>query len=593
MRLFFALTKVLGLPKAATANLFCCEGVMQRFVKTEAVIVLCLFLLALILRLIGLDYGYFHGDERVNDAAKVLAGELVPGQHFYPPFINYLNAVALVGLFPVGLLAGWWDGAGAFRAAYFEDPTPFYLATRMMTALWGALLAPLFFLIARRLALSLPLSAAVGALGALFPLSVFMSHIAKSDAALATAMVACFGALLARMQAHHAKRWDIALGVCVALALSFKHSAIFVLLPLGLGWVVLLARQAGGGVALSSFLRALGVALVLWPIWNIGILLDLDNFLAYQKIQSVMSMQQDGWMVGLKELFMRSLELAFGIALPMTVAALVTPVLIWHAPGLPQRGTLMVIWGALTLGTLFTAMITGARQPEHLWIANFAGYLLLAAVTLSTVVQNARGALRWGAALWLLAGMGTAATGTAVVLSQAAAVTNQETLDQYIAQTHANRRIVTAAPLGLPQKKEAQAMELQRIERLAQKYNTEAPEIAPERLIQREDEGAVFYVNMPAVLFGLEGVEEGGEAYEVKAHTWPLQPEEWQLRYWTDQGIDLFVVRDFDWLAHQSEPEIRRNFLQNLDQACENLRSFAAVKPLFLEREIRVYDCAR
>jgi hypothetical protein len=98
---------------------------MHRFGKTEAWIFLALFAVALGLRLIGLDYGYFHGDERVNDAAKVLAGQLVPGQHFYPPFINYLNAVALVALFPVGLLSGWWEGAGDFRAAYFIDPTPF------------------------------------------------------------------------------------------------------------------------------------------------------------------------------------------------------------------------------------------------------------------------------------------------------------------------------------------------------------------------------------------------------------------------------------------------------------------------------------
>ena len=53
--------------------------------KMDWGILFLLFFVAWGLRVIGLDWGYLHGDERVNQAAKVLAGELIPDQHFYPP----------------------------------------------------------------------------------------------------------------------------------------------------------------------------------------------------------------------------------------------------------------------------------------------------------------------------------------------------------------------------------------------------------------------------------------------------------------------------------------------------------------------------
>ena len=72
----------------------------RKWVGTMSVLVL--FTVAFLLRAVGADYGYFHGDERINEAAKVLTGQLVPEQHFYPPLINYLNAIGLAGLFGLG-----------------------------------------------------------------------------------------------------------------------------------------------------------------------------------------------------------------------------------------------------------------------------------------------------------------------------------------------------------------------------------------------------------------------------------------------------------------------------------------------------------
>lgn len=552
-----------------------------------------LFVAAFAVRFFAADYGYFHGDERINEAAKVLAGQLVPGQHFYPPFINYLNAVALGLLFVVGKFAGWWAGTGDFRAQYFTDPTVFYVTARMVTALTGALLAPLFYGVARAVGVTRPLALAVGAVAVVFPLGVFMAHIAKGDTGLATALVAVFWVMLCRLQGG--RGWDWSLGLAVVLALSFKHSAVFVLAPLALGVIVLLAVAEGVKTALVSFGRAMAVILLLWPVLNIGILLDLRNFLDYQKIQAVMSLQSGGQgaEAGLLVLLWRGMELIFGMNPVLTAVALLTPLLLaWPGGVLQRRVALGVIWVSLMIGTVLVAVMAGPRQPEHLWIANFAGFLLLDGLVLAGLAMNARQGARLVGAGLLAAALGLQVVGSAIVLWQAAAVPIQRSVGDYLAGTFGDRKVLTSMALVVPQMKEAQGFELARMERLAQKYQITLPEMAEERIIQHSAEGALFYVNMPGVMYGLEGVEDGKIDYEVKAHAWPLQPEEWQLEYWLEQGFSVFAVQDFDEYAYRSEPQMRQEFFQQMAQQCRRVQVFEPRKRLFLEREVVVFDCA-
>ena len=69
-------------------------------------------------------------------------------------------------------------------------------------------------------------------------------------------------------------------------------------------------------------------------------------------------------------------------------------------------------------------------------------------------------------------------------------------------------------------------------------------ELSEERLVRENVPGAVFYIGMPTVMYGLEGVDEDAEDYVVQAHAWPPQREEWQLDYWLDQGFSIFVVKN-------------------------------------------------
>lgn len=565
----------------------------SRFDKTSAALCFLLFAVAFVVRFYAADYGYFHGDERINEAAKVLTGQLVPGQHFYPPFINYLNAVALAGLFGVGMLADWWSSPGTFRAQYFADPTVFYVTARMVTALTGAVLAPLFFGIARVVGLDRGRSAIVALGAVLLPLGVFMAHIAKGDTGLATALVAVIWALLIRMQGN--RRWDWALGLFVVLTLSFKHSAVFILAPMGVGLLGLLVVSEGAGPALRSLGRALLVVLVLWPILNIGLLMDFQNFLDYQRIQAVMSLRAgaEGSQAGLTTLLERAIEIVFGMNPAMTVGAALAPLMLWRTRGRPLRAALWVVWLSLVLGTVSVALMAGPRQPEHLWIANFAGFLLIGGLLFIELTEQPAALRRVLAAGVFSVGLMLSGYGCFVVLKQAAAQPIQAVVGDYLQMRYADRKVLTSMALTIPQQKEAQGFELARIERLARKYNVTMPEMAAERLILQSAEGAIYFVNMPGVMYGLESVDEDAIDYEVKAHAWPLQKEEWRLDYWLDQGFTVFAVLDFQTYAYESAPEIRRAFFQRIEKDCARVQAFAPTKPLFLEREVVVFDCAQ
>lgn len=97
------------------------------------------------LRFWGIDFGLPHTQCRpdestlVHKALAIGAGD--PNPHFfnYPSFHFYV----LAGLYGLYWLAGWvggaWDGAAAFAAHFFFDPSPFYLIGRCLSAALSSL----------------------------------------------------------------------------------------------------------------------------------------------------------------------------------------------------------------------------------------------------------------------------------------------------------------------------------------------------------------------------------------------------------------------------------------------------------------------
>jgi hypothetical protein len=550
-----------------------------------AAILLGLFVLAFAVRIIGVDYGYFHGDERVNDAARVLTGQLVPGQHFYPPLLNYLNGIAFGLLYAGGRVLGVWPDTGAFRAQYFTDPTVFHITARLVTAALGAAVAPLFYIAARGLRLPVWPALAVGVLGVLLPIAVYQSHIAKGDVPLATATVLVICALLRRHQPGAGVWQDVALGASAVLALSFKQSFLFILLPLVVGHGWLLWRA--GGAVVRSFAVALAVAAVLWPVLNIGILLDFQSFLEYQRIQSVMSVADGSVGEALALWAARGVSAVQGITPVSFALGALFP--LWLASPrctLPQKPLLACVWGALALSTLLMLGLVGARQPEHLWLPQFAGMHLLAALAIGDLMRRGRA----GVALWA----GTVALaiyGAVVVSQQALAPPIRDELQALLTRRYADRHILTGVTLTLPQAEKARAEDVARLQRLAQKYGVTLPDEAPERAAPVPG-AALFYRPTPPVMFGLEDAKDEDVQGVVQAHAWPLQAEEWVLDAWLAQGVDLFVASDLDYALHDTPSRLFRAFWSDVVARCATVAEIAPRKPLFLERKVTVLDCA-
>src|SRR5262245_27857442 len=107
--------------------------------------------LALALRLWGIGYGlpwlfYFHDEPQiVLRALRFGTGDLNPHFFIWPgTLMLYLAFFAFAGLFLVGRALGWWAGKAGFAAAYFADPTAFYLLPRLQSVafgVWGVWLA--------------------------------------------------------------------------------------------------------------------------------------------------------------------------------------------------------------------------------------------------------------------------------------------------------------------------------------------------------------------------------------------------------------------------------------------------------------------
>ncbi|WP_158500637.1 phospholipid carrier-dependent glycosyltransferase [Shimia marina] len=540
--------------------------------------------------------GYFFGDERINDAAKVLTGQLVPGQHFYPPLLNYLNAIAFVAMYVIGLPLGWWEGLSDFRAQYFSDPTVFYVTARLVVAALGATLAPIAYLLARHFGLSTLHSVSVGAIAALFPLAVHLSHFAKGDIPLGAATALCFLAVAYRVtQGNGQKEWqqDAAVGLSFALAMSFKQSAIFGLLPLSIGMFVLLAQRQSSKTALRSYGRAVLIFVPAWSILNIGILLDFQRFLEFQGIQSAMSVSQKGgtW-AGISQMLGTLLAPQYGIGWILGIAAILGGILVrLETCQIKDKPLWRILWISSAIGAVTIAALTGTRQPTQLFIAPFGELLILGAILLAGFAQSAKRQ----AALLGKVSLATTLLGFAIYMvhpiAQAMRTPLADTIDVYLAQTHADDRVVTMMRTKAKQSPAARDWEDARLQRLAAKYNVALPEVAPESRAAGTSEQAIFWVPLPQAMYGLEDVTEGEETYTVQAHTWPLQPEEWQLQYWTQQGFTVFVLSDVAYHLEQRPSEVVSQFFEEIVTSCQIERSFPPAKPMYLEYLTEIYVC--
>jgi Dolichyl-phosphate-mannose-protein mannosyltransferase len=95
--------------------------------------------LAAALRLYGIghDLPFVYNPDEANIMARSLsvARGLDPGYYLYPSFFFYFLFAVMGALFVAGRLVGRYPSVSAFEARFFEDPTDFYLAGRLVEVL--------------------------------------------------------------------------------------------------------------------------------------------------------------------------------------------------------------------------------------------------------------------------------------------------------------------------------------------------------------------------------------------------------------------------------------------------------------------------
>ena len=436
-----------------------------------------LFVLAIVLRVTGL-LGFVHNDEHWAIPARILAGELSASVYFYPPLFFYLCAGCYVLLFMVGRLTGVWYSTTDFRAQYFTDLTPFIFTGRLLSAFLGALTVPLAVLIARRLSVGWKLSLLVGLMVCLLPVDVYMSHIAKSDAAAATAVLFLAWSILRKLDEPDARIADFLIGLASALAMSFKQTSVFVVIISVVGMALVLSR--GNRVPLARIARGLVITLVTavlaWIPMNIGILLAPKSFFEYQTVLRQMYSKRDP----VVETLMNALQTLGSNVVGYTVAGLAAGFL---GVFFRHDRKFLVVWASSMVSILTFSLLASRRILPHHYLP--PGVLLFTLGCIATVsLIERRGLLRIIGLIGSAAILGCTMIGSFQVVRQAMRAPIKFQVAEALQKTcrPEHDKILTATPeIGLPVSPEATKAERARHERLAVKYGVKLPEQPPER----------------------------------------------------------------------------------------------------------------
>ena len=544
---------------------------------------LLLFVIALLVRSVGLLWGGEHPDENIGMSAKVLTGQLIPDRHYYPPLLNYINAIAFASMYLIGRLFGVWWNLTEFRAQYFENPVIFEFAARFVTACLGSAAAPLAALIAQCFQIPWRLCLVVGGLAALLPVQVWLSHISKSDAALSSAVMLVVWTLLRKLDLPNSKAADVLCGISIALTLSFKQSGLFAIAPLVLGFFVLVVNRVGWRRVIQSVTIMIASTVVLWIPLNIGILLDFRNYLEYQEILKLMWNQSND---GLGSVLGNWLSIEVNTYQGATAPAL----LMWLVvPALRDKRTLW-LWGSTAIAIIIVMSIAGTTNHPSLWLPYSMLIAVLGGVAAAKLLtsRDRRGHLIGAVALTVM--LVWSGVGTMSVLWQALTSPLNKQVASEISFKPKATRILSAVSLAqvLPIDPQAQEDAYQRHERLAQKYGVHLPQRAPEKVSKSTPNG--YYIrDFPAAFGKLETYDEK-EITVVKPFSWPLQKEEWQLSYWLDRGFNIFIVQNEVFFL-RTEVDAYRRFHEQIRDSCELLKVMPSRRPLFWEEEVRVYKC--
>jgi hypothetical protein len=545
-----------------------------------------LFGLALLPRLTGL-ISFHSADENWGQSARVLTGDLSGGTSQTLPLVNYLNAVSFVLLFAIGRLIGVWHGLADFRAQYFYDPTPFVFAGRFVAACIGALSGPLAVLIASRLGLSRKASLVVGIMVALLPVNVFWSHHAKPESGVASAVLFLAWSLLCKLDNPHARWPDVLVGLALALAISFKQTAIFVVAPLVLGFAALLRSDCRlpWSRIMNGFLIAVAVCVLAWIPMNIGVLMDIPGFLSWQRL-TLITVEPGRPTAAFDTAKHAALALAKNVH-GLTIGGLAAWIL---APLARRDRRFLVLWCSTVFAYLAMCIASGPVNPRYYLPYDELAFTVACVAAWSLVEREAFS--RLAGLVLVVAIVSGLVVGLAEIVQQAMRTPMRARCAEAIkAIADPERdRIPTAdvSIIGVPISAAAVYEDRLRHERLAKKYGVAIPETPPERKPRKDNLDRGYYVRGIPYSMGGDIARESSLSSRMKTvmrYWWPLQPEEFKLDYWTTRGFSIFLLVKYGGWSGSGhsvfDDPLYQPFHQEIMDRCEVVAELPTTRPLF------------
>ena len=211
-------------------------------------------------------------------AALFGTGDFNPHFFIWPgTLLIELAFLAYVGLFAVGRLAGWWTGAQGFAAAYFRDPTAFYILPRLQSVAFGVWAVGLAHAIGRRgYSTTVGLAAALGL--AVNAVHAHYSHFAHPVTAMtAFTLLGLWAALRVAQGGGPRDLYVGAVAVGLGVATQFHAALLAVPLAIAVAWRVV-ESPGERGRWLCAAARAAALAIGLYLLISPFTVLDFRTF---------------------------------------------------------------------------------------------------------------------------------------------------------------------------------------------------------------------------------------------------------------------------------------------------------------------------
>ncbi len=254
--------------------------------------------LAAVLRSVGLTYQLPvpTGPDHLGLIAVALrmgTGDLNPHMFTWPAAPFYVMAACFGAMFGVCRLLGIVDGVAEFKQWFLDDPTAFFMVTRLIMVTIGLLSVAAMYRLGCALG-SRRKGLLAAAMLAVTPAEVILCHYQKAEPMLVLATILGLWALVRWWQQDDFGRVALA-GAAIGLAVAVKYNAALLVVPALATWIRHAMRSEGRSWRVLIVRRLLvGVACMMFVFVALNPYLVLDASEAMRQLTGQKELMQHG-----------------------------------------------------------------------------------------------------------------------------------------------------------------------------------------------------------------------------------------------------------------------------------------------------------